>query len=365
MAFSAAVISFLNVTNGQYRWWDDFPSMIRERLKEHGVEHVCFYRSYHDSSREPLEGRRPAPEGCLANSKWVESHVHPVARRYEKVIFHTHGYYQPIKLWTEVWRHGRARWFWTEHRISEHRRCDWLRKCARAVGQVCGFFPSRVFGVSEAGAKRLREQFRASTVKCIRTGIRLEPCEPKLASANIQHGLFVGRLIEEKRIWPLLHAFAILKKKGVDVTLTIVGQGTIEEAHIAKYIDEHNLGGRVVLTGYQRDPRPYYCSADFIVIPTLVAEALGMVSLEARLHGLPAIYSPAGGLPETQIDGVTGLKLKEPTAEEIAEKIVAIRADPNRYAKMRRDSRRGLEAYSVERMVAAYVEEYLAELADL
>ncbi len=362
----AAVLSFINTTSGRYRWWDDFPAMIGERLQRAGVEHICFRRDYDESSTEPPEARHPTPERSLGDVRWLRENVRPLAGGFEKVIFHTHGHYQPIRLGREVLHHGRARWFWTEHRISEARRFDRLRKSARGLGQVLGLLPHRVYGVSDAGAARLRQQFRPASVRCIRTGVHLLPQPGRAAARGAltpRKALFVGRLIEEKGVWPLLRAFVILKNRNVDAKLTLVGPGALQE--VQSFVDENMLGDRVRLVGHQRDTGPFYREADFAIVPTLVPEALGMVSLEARMHGLPVIFSRRGGLPETQIEGVTGLGLAEVTPEEIADQVVLLQSDPGRYAEMSRRAAIGLEEFSIERMVDAYVKEYLDELASL
>lgn len=366
LRMKSAVISFFNVSSGRYRWWDQFPLMLSETLSLTGIEHISFYRDYEAASPRAVCERHVAPEGSLSDIQWLEQNVRPIAGRYERVIFHTHGHYRPIEVWREARRHSRARWFWTEHQISERRRLDGLRKLGRCFGQCVGRFPTRVFGVSEAGAARLKQQFRARTVQCIRTGIDLKapigPCDGNGGRVP-RKALFVGRLIPGKGIWPLLKAMVLLRKKQAEVHLTIVGRGMTDE--IDRYIRENNLAEHVVLAGHQLDVEPYYRDADFVVIPTLVREALGMVSLEARLHGLPVIYSNRGGLPETQIEGVTGIKLKSSIAEEIAAAILSLQSDPGRYSQMRRRTQEGLSEFSIEKMVQSYVKEYESAFARL
>jgi glycosyltransferase involved in cell wall biosynthesis len=359
-----AVISFINVASGRYRWWDEFPLMLGARLSAIGIEHVCFYREYEAASPQPAEDRHPTPEGSLASAQWLEHNVRPVAGRYEQVILHTHGHYRPIELWRETRRHPRAQWFWTEHQISEPRRLDPLRKLGRCVGQRRGRFPTRVFGVSEAGATRLKQQFSASTVECIRTGIHVQDpvsWDGSNAGTVPRKALFVGRLIAGKGIWPLLKAMVLLKEKGSEIHLTLVGRGMTDEVNA--YIRDNNLLSHVTLAGHQLDVEPYYREADFVIIPTLVREALGMVSLEARRYALPVIYCNRGGLPETQIDGLTGLMLASPTAEEIARAILSLQSDPARYARMRQRAPIGLDEFSIEKMVQSYVGQYESALA--
>src|SRR5262249_30246081 len=119
---------------------------------------------------------------------------------------------------------------------------------------------------------------------------------------------------------------------------------------------------RIRVAGYQKDPGRFYAQADFVIVPTIRQEALGLVSLEARMHGLPVIYSRRGGLPGTQLEGVTGLGLDAVTAEEIAAKIVSMVSDPARYAQMCRRAPEGLEEFSIDTMIAGYLRDYVTEL---
>lgn len=360
----AAVLTFINTISGRYRWWDEFPALIGESLRRSGIEHVCFRRDYDAGSTDPLEARHVTPEGSLGDLAWLRENVRPVAARFEKVIFHTHGHYQPVLLGREVWNHGRARWFWTEHLIADPGRVEPVKKAVRCLGQVLRLFPERLFGVSEAGAARLRQQFRASSVKCIRTSVRLLPGVDRAEIPRVpRRALFVGRLIPEKGIWPLLEALALLRKRDVDMTLTVVGAGPQER--VRAFIDANNLEEWVHLAGHQTDVAPFYREADFVIVPSMWLEALGMVSLEARMYGLPVIYSRRGGLPETQIEGMTGLPLEEVTPEAIADAVVELQSSPERYAEMSRRAPMGLEGYAIERMVEAYVHEYLDGFASL
>src|SRR5262245_25085335 len=222
-------------------------------------------------SAEPEHARYPAPDGALGKLSWLRENVRPIAARFDKVIFHNHGHYQPIFLGREVWRHRRARWFWTEHLIADPGRHEGLKKSVRQLGQVLRLFPTRLYGVSEAGADRLREQFRPSTVRCIRTGVRLLSGvrRPTISPAP-RHGLFVGRLIPEKGFWPLLKAWALLRQRNVDVMLTMVGPGPPETvAQIEQFIDANGLRQSVRLAGYQKEPGPFYAEADFALVPSV------------------------------------------------------------------------------------------------
>src|SRR5262249_7922730 len=68
----------------------------------------------------------------------------------------------------------------------------------------------------------------------------------------------------------------------------------------------YGLEQQVTWAGYQSDPGLCYSSIDVLVHPAL-AEAMGMVILEAIASGIPVIAARTGGIPEIIEDGVNGL----------------------------------------------------------
>jgi glycosyltransferase involved in cell wall biosynthesis len=160
----------------------------------------------------------------------------------------------------------------------------------------------------------------------------------------------------------LLKAVRKLSIAGEDINLTMVGGGgQLDE--IGEFLRREGMQDIVRLAGHQTDVSPFYQSADFVVIPTLVREALGLVSLEARRHSLPALYSGRGGLPETQVHGVTGLMLADPTEDEIMRAVLKIRRSPAVWASMREHAQTGIAAFAIEKMVTAYIEAYTSEFS--
>jgi phosphatidylinositol alpha-mannosyltransferase len=103
------------------------------------------------------------------------------------------------------------------------------------------------------------------------------------------HLLYVARLVQRKGIFQLLKAIKILKEKGLEFVLTIMGDGTerdkmiqlIEEYHIAKYV--HYVGE---IKGKKR--AIYYKNADIFCAPYR-DEAGPLAILEAISAGLPIV----------------------------------------------------------------------------
>jgi glycosyltransferase involved in cell wall biosynthesis len=124
--------------------------------------------------------------------------------------------------------------------------------------------------------------------------------------------LFVGRVSPEKGVHILLRAFKqIVNDIPKDFKLVITGPltSTFNSTQISSYAKammsyaKEKLGERVVFTGAmdRNSLGILYSNAYCFVLPSL-AEAFGMVLLEAMALGTIPIASKAGGIPEITIN---------------------------------------------------------------
>ena len=128
--------------------------------------------------------------------------------------------------------------------------------------------------------------------------------------------LYIGRLAPEKNIPCLLRALESIK--GLPLTLTIVGEGKMEE-NIRSLIEAMSLHEYVRLEGATLSPDNYYADHDIFVLPSS-SEGLGIVILEAFSHGLPVIGSNVDGIKELLADN-RGLLFKNDDHHHLANQI--------------------------------------------
>ena len=133
---------------------------------------------------------------------------------------------------------------------------------------------------------------------------------PRFRRAPATEPLFVycGRLDATKGLELLLRAFTRLLKVLPRTTLRIVGSGPLRpllEAHIQTL----GLDSAVTFRGWVAPTEVEHEIADAwaLVVPSLWAEPLGLVALEAIVRGVPVIASASGGLGEVVEHGVSGL----------------------------------------------------------
>jgi glycosyltransferase involved in cell wall biosynthesis len=115
--------------------------------------------------------------------------------------------------------------------------------------------------------------------------------------------LFVGRLLPHKRPDIPLKVFAKIKNE----KLVIVGDGPLRK--LVKYYSKKFANISYLGSVSDQKLKKLYSGCKAVIYLT-EKEPFGIVPIEANSCGKPAIVSNEGGLPETIIDGKTGLVLK-------------------------------------------------------
>jgi glycosyltransferase involved in cell wall biosynthesis len=107
---------------------------------------------------------------------------------------------------------------------------------------------------------------------------------------------FVGYLDALKGVKTLLYAFSLLNEERNNMVLVFVGDGPMKKS-IEDFVKLKNLNGKVIFTGWVRNPLDYMQYFDVLVLPSLY-EGCPSVILEAFSLGIPVLGSKAGGIPE-------------------------------------------------------------------
>jgi colanic acid/amylovoran biosynthesis glycosyltransferase len=141
--------------------------------------------------------------------------------------------------------------------------------------------------------------------------------------------LSVGRLSASKGFQVLVEAVAELVRRGVDLELTIAGEGP-DRRDIEKLVAELGVGDRVRLPGMvpPNEVRGYYDAADVFCLSSF-AEGVPVVLMEAMACGLPVVSSAITGVPELVEQGVNGL-LVPPARPDLLADALGELTDPDR-----------------------------------
>lgn len=149
------------------------------------------------------------------------------------------------------------------------------------------------------------------------------------AQANSFKGftfLALGSLLPVKGFDRLIRASAIVKNKGFDFSVKIVGEGP-ERQNLQKLIAEFNLEGNVELLGFNNNPYPLLKRATVFVM-TSVSEALPTALCEAMILKKPVIVTNCSGCRELVDKGNYGL-MAEQSDTDLAQKMTQLLSDPS------------------------------------
>ena len=155
------------------------------------------------------------------------------------------------------------------------------------------------------------------------------PAPPGFTRRPAAEPLFVycGRLEPEKGLPLLLRAFARVRQRRATARLRVVGRGS-QLAALQELAASLELGDAVAFHGWvpPAELDAEVADAWAVVIPSLWAEPLGLVALEAIVRGVPVVASADGGLGETVEDGITGLLFPNGDESALVERLDAIAA---------------------------------------
>lgn len=133
--------------------------------------------------------------------------------------------------------------------------------------------------------------------------------------------LFVGRLLWYKGIRQILDSLRLLKERGTDFRMLIVGDGA-DRSEIEEYTKEIGLNDYVIFTGaiYDREElRVFYTAGDLFIFPSLY-DTNGIVVREAAACGVPSLLIRGSCAAEGITHRRTGI-LTENSPDAIAEEL--------------------------------------------
>ena len=140
-------------------------------------------------------------------------------------------------------------------------------------------------------------------------------------------------MIERKGQTYLLEAGRILRDRGIDCRIQLVGDGPLR-ARLSALAAEQGIADRVIFTGnVPHDDIPALIHGSALVVLPSVAdwkgevEGLGMVLAEASACARPVIGTRLGGPIDAVDHGRTGLLVPPADAAALADAIAAILAD--------------------------------------
>ncbi|MBJ7278466.1 glycosyltransferase family 4 protein [Marinobacter salarius] len=174
------------------------------------------------------------------------------------------------------------------------------------------------------------------------------------------------RLLRDKGVYEFVEAARLLKARGVDVVMRLIGAPdsgnptSVEKSEVDGWAAE----GVVELPGYRTDIAHQYQSANIVCLPSY-REGLPKGLVEAAACGRAVVTTDVPGCRDAIEPDVTGVLVPVKNAQALADAIQALIETPERRLRMGKAGRELAEkAFSINRIVEQHLAIYKELLGD-
>lgn len=177
-------------------------------------------------------------------------------------------------------------------------------------------------------------------ITVIRNGINITPLKKLPKKENVPTFIFVGRIAPVKNIEELIIAFSLIKKELKNAQLWIVGAIDNKDYYnkIRQIVTKNNLKKDVAFFGYVNEKKKFeLLRRSHLFLHTSLSEGWGLVVIEANAMGTPAVVYNVAGLNQAVVDDKTGLICRENTPLEMAEHILDLYKDKDKFQRMQKE----------------------------
>jgi colanic acid/amylovoran biosynthesis glycosyltransferase len=195
-------------------------------------------------------------------------------------------------------------------------------------------------------------------VRTLRLGVDPQTFPPRTLPSRLAGDafrlVFVGRLAPVKAQHMLIEAVSLLRNRGRNALLTLVGEGP-NRAALEKLIAERDLSGQVQLIGACNHDKvaDFYRNSDAFILASF-SEGVPVVLMEAMAMELPCIATWVMGIPELIDNGVDGLLVAPADPAALADAVERLMDDPELTRRIGAAGRtKILSSYHLERNTEA------------
>lgn len=168
--------------------------------------------------------------------------------------------------------------------------------------------------------------------------------------------IFIGRLVKDKGINELIHAFKKLSSSKTKLLLV----GSLEPDHGLEDDTLHEMKNNpdIISVGFQKDVRLFLAISDVLVFPSY-REGFPNVVMQAGAMGLPSIVTDINGSNEIIIDQENGIIIPSKNDLTLHESMLMISKDHAVREKLKRNARQMIaDRYQQSVVLNALLEEY-------
>jgi N-acetyl-alpha-D-glucosaminyl L-malate synthase BshA len=163
-----------------------------------------------------------------------------------------------------------------------------------------------------------------------------------------------------KRVQDVVYIYDQIRKV-IPSKLLLIGDGP-ERAAIEKLCRDINICEEVRFLGKQEAVEEILSVCDLFIMPS-ETESFGLAALEAMACQVPVISSDSGGMPELNINGVTGFMSSVGDIDDMSAKSIYILKDEAILAKFKQNALEQAKNFDISRIMPVY-EAYYKKIAE-
>ena len=183
-----------------------------------------------------------------------------------------------------------------------------------------------------------------------------DPCHRSLmATSDEKVVTHISNFRKVKRIDDVVKIFFEIQKQ-IPAKLMMVGDGP-EKEKAETLCQELGIQSKVIFFGNSNEIDKILCFTDLFLLPS-ETESFGLAALEAMSCGVPVISSNSGGLPEVNIDGVTGYLSNVGDIQDMSKNAISILKDDMVLNQFKRNALQEASKYDIKKILPLYENVY-------
>lgn len=161
----------------------------------------------------------------------------------------------------------------------------------------------------------------------------------------------ISNLRPVKRVQDVIKIFYNIQKQ-MPAKLMLVGEGP-ERERIESLCVELNISNKVIFFGRSNEIDKILCFSDLFLLPSKT-ESFGLAALEAMASGVPVISSNTGGIPEVNVDGVSGYLSDVGDVDSMTKNAIHILKDSERLKDFKTNAKEESLKFDLHNIVPQY-----------
>ena len=186
--------------------------------------------------------------------------------------------------------------------------------------------------------------------------IEADECDRSvLANENERIITHISNFRPVKRVEDVVKIFEKIQKE-IPSKLLLVGDGP-EREKIDKLCKDLKIKDKVLFLGNSNEVNKILCYSDLFLLPSQT-ESFGLAALEAMAARTPVISSNSGGLPEVNLQGITGFLSDVGNVTEMAKNALKILKSDTELSNFKNRVKEHSEKFTLEQILPQYIAVY-------